>query len=186
MYSKASDFWSIPSTLFHMVFSRGHKLRQRGAALGLCGLMMLTSSSAFASELKLTQMRHAHEVDDRFAVLPSYDALERSSDLELNRQLVFRRRPRMVPLGWEIAGLVLGAGTTAMGITLTALDGRCAKYHSFGSEYPQCRQQYETEVAGLAALTSGLMVFGSSVVMMLIDARRGWDPEVRYYQTRRY
>lgn len=165
-----------------MVFRRGHKIRRCGAALGLSGSILLTSSSALASEFNLTRMRQDHEIDDRFAVLPSYDALERSSDMDLNRQLIFRRRPRMVPLGWEITGLVVGAGTTAMGITLSALNGRCARY--MGPDR-QCSQEYDTDVAGLAALTSGLMIFGSSVVMMLIDARRGWDPEVRYYHSPR-
>lgn len=166
-----------------MAFSGGNKIRRSTAALGVSALMMLSSSTAFAKELNLINMRYDHEVDDRFAVMPSYDVLENSSDLEINRQLVFRRRPRMVPLGWEVGGLVLGAGVTAMGITLSALDGRCARYA--GANEGTCYQQYDTNVAGLAALTSGLMVFGSSLVMMLIDARRGWDPEVRYYRSRR-
>lgn len=169
-----------------MVFRRGRAFGQRGIALVLGGAVMLASSNALATELNLTNMRHEkaersdHEVDERFSVLPSYDALGRSSDAELHRQLTFRRRPRMVPLAWEVAGLVLGAGTTAVGITLSALDGRCARY--VGPHGGQCSQEYQTEVAGLAALTSGLMIFGSSVVMMLIDSRRGWEPQFRYYQ----
>lgn len=145
--------------------------------------MLLTSSSAFASELRLTKMRSNQETDETYSVVPSYDALARSSDAQLRRQLVFRRRPRIVPLGWELTGLVLGAGTTAMGITLTALNGRCARYGGKNSQDPRdCSLAYETEVPGVAALTSGLMVFGSSLVMLLIDARRGWDPQVRYYE----
>lgn len=162
-----------------MDFRRGYRLRQWGIALGLCGGMLLSSSRALASEYSLTKMRSDHEVDERFSVLPSYDALARSPEGDLHRQLVFRRRPRMVPLGWELTGLVLGASATAMGITLTALHGRCARYLGPGGE---CVQEYDSQVAGLASMTSGLMVFGSSLVMMLIDSRRGWDPEVRYYE----
>lgn len=167
-----------------MVFIRGKKLRHCAIALGVSGLMMLTSATAFATEVNLTTMRYDHEVDERFSVMPSYDALEGNSDMEINRQLVFRRRPRMVPLGWEVGGLVLGAGVTAMGITLSALDGRCARYS--GPNNTTCDQEYHTNVAGIASLTSGLMVFGSSLMMMLIDARRGWDPEVRYYRSSRF
>lgn len=134
---------------------------------------------AHAGELRLSAMRQG-EPRSFASVMPSYAALHELETSMSDRRLVFRRQPRVVPLGWELAGLISGAVATATGVALSAIHGKCARYRT--NDPQECHQEYSTHISGMGMLTSGLMVFGSSVVMLIVDSRRGWEP---YYQYRR-
>lgn len=133
-----------------------------------------------ASETSLLQMREdasaqeSHTFRFRNAEHCEYCQREAGSVLSV---VPFERRPRIASRGLEIAGVSLGALASAAGVTLLALNGRCAtRGGRLAPASDSCTHVYSTRTLGVATLTTGAVILGTSLVAIIADSRRGWTP----------